>query len=91
LHSNPTESGFNWGVANLPGACPVKYIEDVERSEFNQGGQLILPCAVCRAPFVNLFVLALLNSALPIPHSSNPVPPFFYLIMHMIKLRNNAQ
>jgi hypothetical protein len=22
---------------NLPGACPVKYVEDVERSEFDRG------------------------------------------------------
>ena len=26
-----------WSAANLTGACPVKYIEDVERSEFNWG------------------------------------------------------
>jgi hypothetical protein len=24
-------------AANLTGACPVKYIEDMERSEFNRG------------------------------------------------------
>jgi hypothetical protein len=32
-------SGLVNGVKNLTGACPVKYIEDVERSEFNRGGQ----------------------------------------------------
>ena len=31
--------GFNRGKENLAGARPVKYIEDMERSEFNRGGE----------------------------------------------------
>ena len=34
-------SGLVNGVRNLTGACPVKYIEDVDRREFNRVANFI--------------------------------------------------
>jgi hypothetical protein len=62
----PFNISKKWSAANLTGACPVQYFEEMERSEFNWGGfnrgEAYLtgtqPLCFSGCPFFRFFVLS---------------------------------